>query len=210
MSTATGMPFDLGTWSDGDADVDFKPEAPSPKPQASSAPFEDQVTESSPLDRLQADVAKIGGDRCTASLKTQLAMQISRSQEPGFDALVNHCIWRASQDKIQDGAEVLSQTGDRFVQYLDDSMPEAGPDRDSRIWLFAEAAARMRPPSPSLFAKLLTWLMIDDSSIRETAANALARIGDPAAVAPLRRILPREQNPAAKEAIEDAIDALGG
>lgn len=207
MSTANPFLFDVGSWGD------YSQQSSRRVPNVPTQPV-DPKTDLQSIDRFKADVGQLGSVNEPKSLRKRLAGKIDRSKFPvqRIGAIVEHCIDRASQDKVDAAADVLAIVPERFVQFLETYDPYATSSRDDQIWLFSTAISRSEQVCgivrERFIARLCDWLRIDDPSVRESAANALGAILAVEATAALEDALGAERHPVACEAIEDALVEL--
>lgn len=205
-----------------DAQAPYEP-ANGVEPYSARRDDDDSATTIRPFEHFEAEVIKLGGPNHLLARETppdfraRLADEVLASKDPvhRIHAVVRHCISRPSQDKIEDGADVLSGLGERFVSLVERLEEDYSPAQlDDCIWLYTTAMCYAKDVGAGsrdrLIRKLCEWLRrYDDPSIRENVADALGSMGAVDARDVLIEIRDKERDSMAREAIEDALDELG-
>lgn len=171
------------------------------------------------FEHFEAEVQKLGASKDRYSERTgpefrrRLARGIRESDHPHrrIAAVVGHACLSPSQVKIEDSADVLSHVGYRLVSFIEDKDAEyfnqASMAFDDRVWLYAAALSWMcdKETRQRRIEILCRWLANDDSSIRESAANALGTLDASEAKQKLADALEDEEDEATRDAIADAL-----
>lgn len=183
-----------------------------------------------PFEHFEAGIRKLGAfkdrytDRAGSVFRRSLADSIARSDDPfrRIRAIVEHVCMRPSQDKVADGAEVLSAVGARLIEFIEgkdeEYFPDRSPDGDAndtivpcdRVWLYAAALSELEDEDLRRRAAriLCRWLKNKDSDIRESAAGALGTLALAETREALNNALQNEHDSAVRDAIEDALDEI--
>ncbi|MHC4698784.1 MAG: HEAT repeat domain-containing protein [Planctomycetota bacterium] len=177
-------------------------------------------TTTEPFEHFEFYVSRLGqskdryGAPWGADFRRRLGEQIMEAGNPvrRVEVVVRHCCERPSQLKIEDGSDVLSEVSRHLVRFIEEvdplNFPESSvPQWYNRVWLYADAMglATDIDTRADRIRILCKWLNDSDSSVRESAANALGALCAHEAKSYLSNRLSIESCSAVKEAIADAI-----
>ena len=174
------------------------------------------------VEYFQEDVKRLGRnkDRYTErwgpEFRQGLARKIIESNDPSryIEVIISHCCDRPSQAKVEDGSDVLSRVPGWLMGFIEDRdlfrFDRSSRSFADRVWLYATALswATDSATRADRIRILCEWLRESDSSIRESAANALGTLKAVEAANDLRNALASESDAAACEAIADALAGL--